>query len=364
MSLGIGIVGLPNVGKSTLFNALTRSAAAQAANYPFCTIEPNKAIVPVPDARLAQLAELVHPQKIVEATVKFVDIAGLVKGASQGEGLGSQFLGNIRETAAILHVVRCFDDPDVIHVDGSVDPLGDIDIIETELVIADAEQWDKKLDALQKHARVDKTQRPLAECGERLQKHFAAGLPALAFPEAETLGEHFSNMRFLTAKSVIYCANIDEKNLAADNDYVKRVRDYAAQHWRPMVKICAKIEAELVALDDSERAEYLEEYGVQESGMAQVIRLSYETLGLISYFTAGPKEAKAWTIRRGWKAPQAAGVIHSDFEKGFIRAEVIGFDDYVKCAGEAGAKAAGVMRVEGKDYVIADGDVIHFRFNV
>lgn len=364
MSLGIGIVGLPNVGKSTLFNALTRESAAQAANYPFCTIEPNKAIVPVPDARLQQLAAIVNPEKVVEATVEFVDIAGLVKGASKGEGLGNQFLGNIRETEAILEVVRCFDDDDVIHVDGSVDPVRDAEVIELELVIADAQQWEKRLDAMGKKARADKTFRPVFEAGERLRDHFAAGRPALTFPEQEALEENFTDMRFLTAKKIIYCANVDEAGLAADNEHVRRLREYAAANGCPVVKICAKMEEELGALSDDERKEYLAAYKIAESGLDQVVRLSYQTLGLISYFTAGPKEAKAWTIHAGWKAPKAASVIHTDFEKGFIRAEVIAYDDYVKYHGEAGAKAAGVMRAEGKDYVVADGDVMHFRFNV
>lgn len=364
MSLGIGIVGLPNVGKSTLFNALTRESAAQAANYPFCTIEPNTAIVPVPDARLQKLADIVHPEKIVQATVEFVDIAGLVKGASKGEGLGNQFLGNIRETQAILEVVRCFDDDDIIHVDGSVDPIRDIEVIELELVIADGQQWEKRLDTLMKKARVDKAFRGVFEAGERLRDHFAAGKPAITFPEKDVLEENFTDMRFLTGKKIIYCCNVDEAGLAEDNAYVKKVREFAAAKGCEVVKICAKMEEELGALSDEERAEFLAEYKICESGLDQVIKLSYRTLGLASYFTAGPKEAKAWTIQAGWKAPKAASVIHTDFEKGFIRAEVIAYDDYVKHNGEAGAKAAGVMRAEGKDYVVADGDVMHFRFNV
>ncbi len=366
MALSIGIVGLPNIGKSTLFNALTREQNAESANYPFCTIEPNKAIVPVPDVRMDKLSDIVKPQRIQAATVEFVDIAGLVRGASQGEGLGNQFLGNIRETSAILQVVRCFDDADVIHVDGSVDPIRDIEVIELELIIADTQQLEKKIETLAKKARADKTAKPLLELAENLQRHLETGSPAHSFEEREKdIAQAFYNeMRFLSAKKVIYCCNVDEAGVRADNEYVQAVRKYAAERGCDVVKICAKMEEELGALEADECEEYLKEYGITESGLNQVIHTGYHTLGLISYFTAGVKEVRAWTIERGWKAPKAASVIHTDFEKGFIRAEVIAYQDFIANNGEAGAKAAGLMRVEGKDYVVADGDVMHFRFNV
>lgn len=366
MTLSLGIVGLPNVGKSTLFNALTREQNAESANYPFCTIEPNKAIVPVPDDRLDALAAIVNPKKVVPATVAFTDIAGLVRDASKGEGLGNQFLGNIRETEAILQVVRCFDDPDVVHVDGSIDPVRDIEVIELELIIADSQQLAKKIDALAKRARADKAHRPALEVAEALLVHLESGQPAATFPDAGTDAARAlcREMRFLTAKDVIYCANVDEEGLQAGNEHLARVEAFAKERGRDVIRVCARMEEEMAGLEEAERAEYLEACGVSESGLDQVIHTGYRVLGLISYFTAGPKEVRAWTIENGWKAPQAASVIHTDFEKGFIRAEVIGYEDYIQHQGEAGAKAAGVMRVEGKEYVVRDGDVVHFRFNV
>ncbi len=366
MGLGIGIVGLPNVGKSTLFNALTKAQNAESANYPFCTIEPNKAVVPVPDDRLSKLEELVKPQRVVNATVDFVDIAGLVKGASKGEGLGNQFLSNIRETEAILHVVRCFDNEDVVHVDGSVNPVRDIEIIETELLLADVQTLEKKIEKLQKSAKGDKAAKAMLSDAEDLLKFMNEGNSAVLYPEKDkdSVQQLFSELRLMTAKKMIYCANVDEDGLSEDNNYVKELIKYSDSKGADSVKISAKVEEELVALDDEERAEFLSSYGIQESGLEKIIRTGFHTLGLISYFTAGPKEARAWTIRKGWKAPQAAGVIHTDFEKGFIRAEVIAYDDYVKYGSEAACKAAGVMRVEGKDYTVNDGDVMHFLFNV
>lgn len=366
MALGVGIVGLPNVGKSTLFNALTRQSAAEAANYPFCTIEPNKAIVPVPDPRMDALAKIVNPKKIQSATVEFVDIAGLVKGASTGEGLGNQFLGNIRQTSAIVHVVRCFDNDDIIHVDGSVNPLRDIEVIELELAIADCQQLEKRVDTLAKRARVDKGGKPLHDMAEALLKHMQGGHPAFSFPERESdFGQQlFAELSFLTAKPVIYCANVDEAGMREDNEYVKTVRDYAEKHGNDVVKICAKMEEDMAEFSDEERAEYLQDFGISESGLDKVIHTGYHKLGLISYFTAGEVEVRAWTIEDGWKAPQAAGVIHTDFEKGFIRAQVIAYEDFIKHNGEQGAKAAGVMRVEGKEYIVHNGDVMHFLFNV
>lgn len=366
MALSIGIVGLPNVGKSTLFNALTKAQNAEAANYPFCTIEPNTAVVPVPDPRVAALASIVNPQRTLAATVEFVDIAGLVRGASTGEGLGNQFLGHIRETAAIVHVVRCFDDTDVVHVDGSVDPVRDVEVIETELMLADMQAVETRIERLDRKARNDKEAAAQLELAKRLLQHLSAGQPALAFAERDSPAGAvlFGEVQLITGKSVIFCANVDEDTLAADNAHVAALRAWAEPRKAHVIKISAKVEAELVGMDDDERTEFLSSYGVSESGIEKVIRESYAVLGLVSYFTAGEKEVRAWTIEKGWKAPKAAAVIHTDFEKGFIRAEVMAYDDYVAHKGEAGCRSAGVFRVEGKDYVVADGDVMHFRFNV
>ena len=366
MGLSIGIVGLPNVGKSTLFNALTKAQNAEAANYPFCTIEPNKAIVPVPDERLYKLAKLVNPARIVNSTVDFVDIAGLVKGASKGEGLGNQFLSNIRSTEAILEVIRCFDNNDIVHVDGSINPLRDIEVIETELILADIQTLEHKIDGLQKMAKGDKSAKLILDGAEALMKFMNDGNNALSYPEREkeTLQALFSDLRLMTAKKIIYCANVDEKGLAEDNEYVKAVRKYGESKGADVVKISAKVEEELVDLEDYEWVEFLNSYGIKESGLEKIIRTGFHTLGLVSYFTVGPKEVRAWTIHLGWKAPLAAGVIHTDFEKGFIRAEVIGYDDYVKYGSETACKSAGVMRIEGKNYVVQDGDIMRFLFNV
>jgi GTP-binding protein YchF len=366
LALGIGIVGLPNVGKSTLFNALTKAQNAEAANYPFCTIEPNKAVVTVPDDRIDKLTELVKPAKIVYSTVDFVDIAGLVKGASKGEGLGNQFLTNIRETEAILQVVRCFDNPDVVHVDGGVNPLRDIEVIETELLLADVQTLEKRIEKLQKMAKGDKAAKLMLEDAESLLKFLNDGKPAILFPdkEKEVVKDLMREIRLMTSKKMIYCANVDENGLADDNDYVKAVAKFADERNADWIKISAKVEEELIGLSEEERHEFLESYGVKRSGLEKVIQMSFHTLGLISFFTAGPKEVRAWTVHKGARAPQAAGEIHTDFEKGFIRAEVIGYQDYIKYATEAACKAAGVMRVEGKEYIVQDGDIMHFLFNV
>ncbi|MBX3177626.1 MAG: redox-regulated ATPase YchF [Candidatus Hydrogenedentes bacterium] len=366
MALSIGIVGLPNVGKSTTFNALTKAQNAEAANYPFCTIEPNKAIVPVPDRRIDKLVEIVKPQRVQYATIEFVDIAGLVKGASKGEGLGNQFLANIRETEAIVHVVRCFEDENVVHVHAKPDPKDDIEVIQTELLLADLQQLEKKIEKLKKQAKTDRKLQPQLDIAESLAKHLESGAPASNFAERE--GDAYialeQEMKFITAKTVIYAANVDEAGLGADNEYVTAVRELAARENAEVVKICAKMEEEMVDMSEEERHEFLADLGAAESGLEQVIHQGFRALGLICYFTAGVKEVRAWTIHNGWTAPKAAGVIHTDFERGFIRAEVIAYDAYVQHNGENGAKAAGVMRVEGKDYVVRDGDVMHFRFNV
>lgn len=368
MGLSIGIVGLPNVGKSTTFNALTKTQNAQSANYPFCTIEPNKAVVPVPDARLDALAKIVTPQKIQHSVVEFVDIAGLVKGASKGEGLGNQFLANIKETEVILQIVRCFEDSNITHVEGSIDPLRDVEIIETELLIADMQTLQKRVERLAKSAKsgTDKEAKAQLEVAQALLKHIEDGNAVRTFSERDN--DYFllldKELRFLTNKDIIYGANVDEEGLSTDNTFVTTLKEYATKQGAEVIKLCSKIEEELVGLSDEEAEEFLTDLGVQESGLNAIIRLGFQKLGLISYFTAGVKEVRAWTIHKGDKAPAAAGVIHKDFEKGFIRAEVIAYADFIKYNGEAKAKEAGAMRVEGKDYIVQDGDVMHFRFNV
>lgn len=366
MALSIGIVGLPNVGKSTLFNALTKAQNAQAANYPFCTIEPNKATVAVPDARVDALTAKAKPKKTIHASVDFIDIAGLVRGASKGEGLGNQFLANIRECAAIVEVVRCFEDENITHVDGTVDPLRDIDTIETELLLADIQSVEKRLEKLQKMAKGSKDAKAAAEIMQELLAALNDGRPASTFnlPDNEAFLQSWRELGLLTAKPVIYCANVDESAVAEGNALSARVEALAAERHAGFARICAKLEEELQGLAAGEQAEMLASYGIDESGLVRIIRTGYTTLGLCSYFTAGPDEVRAWTIRKGWKAPQAAGVIHTDFERGFIRAEVISYADYMSHESEAACRADGVLRVEGKEYVVQDGDVMHFLFNV
>ncbi|MBZ7964656.1 redox-regulated ATPase YchF [Campylobacter sp. 2457A] len=367
MSLSVGIVGLPNVGKSTTFNALTKAQNAQSANYPFCTIEPNKAMVEVPDARLNELAKIVNPERIMHSLIEFVDIAGLVKGASKGEGLGNKFLSNIRETEMILHIVRCFDEENITHVEGKVDPIRDIEIINTELILADIEQLNKKIEKLTKEAKSNqKGAKENLEFATLLLEHLDKGLPASSYPDREN--ESYKNLikelRLLSAKEVIYGANVDEEGISEDNQYVKALKEYAKKNNHEVIKLCAKIEEELVSLSDEESHEFLNSLGVNESGLDQIIRTAFSKLGLISYFTAGVVEVRSWTIKKGWKAPKAASVIHNDFEKGFIKAEVISYQDYIEYGGETKAKEAGKLRLEGKDYIVNDGDVMHFRFNV
>jgi len=366
MGLSIGLVGLPNVGKSTTFNALTKAQNAEAANYPFCTIEPNKAIVPVPDTRLDELAKIVSPERIQHSTLDFVDIAGLVKGASKGEGLGNKFLSNIRETEVILHIVRCFEDENIVHTEGSIDPIRDIEIIETELIFADLEALTNRAERLKKQARVDKSAGALMEMALELIDYLEEGNMAYTFAKSddELYQQLNQELRLLTAKEIMYGANVDEDGLAEDNAYVKAVKEHAAKNNSEVIKLCAKFEEDLVGMDDDEAAEFLEEIGVTESGLAQIIHKGFDKLGLMSYFTAGVKEVRAWTIRKNTTAPKAAAAIHNDFEKGFIRAEVIAYDDYIENGGEAKSKEAGKMRLEGKEYIVNDGDVMHFRFNV
>ena len=366
MGLGVGIVGLPNVGKSTLFNALTRAQNAESANYPFCTIEPNKALVPMSDERLDKIAAIAKPEKLTRATVEFIDIAGLVRGASKGEGLGNKFLANIREADAILHVVRSFDDDDVVHVEGDIDPLRDIEIIETELVLADMQSLERRIERVSKQARSDKELRKEVEAMERLLAHVNQGNPIRTFKYevGDPIGITLQESQFLTDKPVIYCANIGEDQLEEPSEFIQKIRSYAAEKGCDVVTISARMESELAGLSDAEREDFLASYGLTESGLDQTVRMAYHSLGLASYFTAGPKEVRAWTFHRGWNAPRCASVIHTDFERGFIRAEVIKYADYLAHNGEAGAKAAGVMRVEGKDYEVQDGDIMHFLFNV
>ena len=354
MSLSIGIVGLPNVGKSTLFTALTKKTGL-AANYPFATIDPNVGIVDVPDSRLQKLADIVNPGRIVPATVEFVDIAGLVKGANEGEGLGNQFLANIRETDAIAEVVRFFGDPDVVHVAGKVDPLSDVDTIKTELILADMATLEKALPRLEKEAKRDKELMPKFEVAKRLLAWLNEGKRAASMEMTDEERAAAKGLFLLTMKPILYVANVDEDMLNDDLAPIDGVKP---------LPICAKIEAELSELDPEDAADYLESLGLEQPGLDVLAQAAYKLLGLQSFFTAGEMEVKAWTVRQGATAPQAAGVIHTDFERGFIKAEVIGYDDYIELGGEQGAKAAGKLRIEGKDYVMADGDVVHFRFNV
>lgn len=366
MSLQAGIVGLPNVGKSTLFNAITQ-AGAEAANYPFCTIDPNIGIVQVPDERLQVLAAMVKPDRIVPAAVEFVDIAGLVKGASKGEGLGNRFLSHIREVDAIVHVVRCFEDSNVVHVEGSVDPKRDTETIEYELILADLESVDKRWERTSKLLKSgDKKAQAEVALLDRLKEAFDQGRPARALTFTEEELEILKSFPLLTAKPVLYAANVSEDGIstADENPYVQKVREIAVAEGSEAVVICAKIEAEIAELDPEEKGDFLADLGLQESGLDRLIRAAFRLLGLMTFFTAGPMEVKAWTIREGTKAPQGAGVIHTDFERGFIRAEVVSYKDFVANGGVAGARDKGLVRLEGKDYIMQDGDIVHFRFNV
>ena len=367
MSFNCGIVGLPNVGKSTLFNALTSTAAAQAANYPFCTIEPNVGRVAVPDPRLDKLVVIGKSQKEIPTQLEFVDIAGLVRGASKGEGLGNQFLANIREVDAIVHVLRCFEDGDITHVEGSVDPVRDAETIETELMLADLDSLERRIVPLEKKAKNgDKEAKAQVDVMTPLLVALRAGRPArtVAFDQEE---EHriLRTLGLMTSKPVVYACNVDEASAATGNAFSERVAKFAAAEGNSHVVISAAIESEVAQLtSEEERKEFLETLGLEETGLTRVIRAGYDLLHLITFFTVGPKEARAWTLRQGCKAPQAAGVIHTDFERGFIRAETIAYDDFIACGGEAGAKETGKMRLEGKEYVVQDGDIFHFLFNV
>jgi len=367
MGLGIGLVGLPNVGKSTTFNALTKAQNAESANYPFCTIEPNKAVVPVPDSRLEELAKIVNPERIQYSTIDFVDIAGLVKGASKGEGLGNKFLSNIKETEVILQIVRCFEDENITHVEGGIDPVRDIEIIETELLLADMDALEKRISNLERKAKgKDKETIAQLEIAKKLLTHLENEEPASTFElkDEDAFISLNKEMRLLTSKEIIYGANVDEDSLADDNEFVIKLKEYAASKNREVIKLCAKIEEEMVSFDEEEKLEMLEALGVEESGLDQIIRKGFDKLGLMSYFTAGVKEVRSWTIKQNTTAPKAAAVIHNDFEKGFIRAEVISYEDFIEYGGETGAKKKKKMRLEGKEYIVQDGDVMHFRFNV
>jgi len=363
MGFKCGIVGLPNVGKSTLFNALT-NAGIDSANYPFCTIEPNVGIVPVPDHRLEPLTAIVNPQRVLPTTMEFVDIAGLVEGASKGEGLGNQFLGNIRETHAIAHVVRCFEDEDIVHVAGKIDPLHDIEIINTELALADLESIEKSVNRVGRTAKSgDKDAKTKLKVLEKIQAHLNDGHPVRSLELDKDEVKNVADLHLITIKPTMYITNVAEDGFS-DNPHLEAVQKLAEQENAIVVPICASIEAEISELEEDEKGDFLEEMGQKEAGLNRVIRAGYDLLGLQTYFTAGEKEVRAWTVKIGATAPQSAAAIHTDFEKGFIRAEVIGYDDYVSNKGEQGAKEAGKWRLEGKEYIVQDGDVMHFRFNV
>lgn len=366
MGLSIGIIGLPNVGKSTVFNALTGAQNAQVANYPFCTIKPNRAIVSVPDQRVNVLAQLVDVPNTIHAKIEFVDIAGLVKGASEGEGLGNQFLGNIRDTAALVHVVRCFDDPNVVHISERPDPPTDIEIVNLELILADLGQLERKIEQLNSQVKGDKKMMPFLDLALSLQDHLQRGLPISAYPhrDQEIFRALDREMRFLTNKPVIYTANVDETGLAEVNSYVRAVRESVAESGAELVILCARLEEEMVDMTKEERAEFLQLAGAQESGLEQVIRKGFEALNLISFFTKNENEVRAWNVPDGTSAPRAAGTIHTDFERGFIRAEVVPYETFARLGSDAAVKAEGLLRSEGREYIVQDGDVIYFRFNV
>ena len=366
MNLKIGIIGLPNVGKSTTFNALVKEQNAQVANYPFCTIEPNIAIVPVPDPRLNHLAEIIGVDRVIHATIEFVDVAGLVKGASKGEGLGNQFLGNIRNVDAVLHVVRCFEDQNVIHISEHPNPKEDIEIINTELSLADYQQIDKRLEKLSRQVKGDKNLQPLLDMAIMVKDYLAEGKPLWLFQNKEDAAfqELNKELQFLTAKPVIYLANLDEESINQGNSYFEAAQGIASKQKAQIIKICAELEAELTSLSQEEQTEYLSMAGIAQSGLDQVIRAGYEILNLISFFTFNEDEARSWTIEKGWTAPQAAGQIHTDFEKGFIRAEIADYETFIQFGSWAALKSAGKSRLEGRNYIVKDGEVILFRFNV